>query len=94
MKVLITGGMGVIGAETTRKFVHEGHRPVHLRPHRDDRLICDVVDRVDIETRRLHSLCRACRRGQAARHNATSCTLPVASARSRRRTRRSASTST
>ena len=28
MKVLITGGMGVIGAETSRKFVKEGHRPV------------------------------------------------------------------
>jgi len=26
MKVLITGGMGVIGAETSRKFVAEGHR--------------------------------------------------------------------
>lgn len=30
MKVLITGGMGVIGAETSRKFVKEGHRPVVL----------------------------------------------------------------
>jgi hypothetical protein len=27
MKVLITGGMGVIGAETSRKFVRVGHRP-------------------------------------------------------------------
>jgi len=39
MKVLITGGMGVIGAETSRKFVREGHRPViFARHHREDRL--------------------------------------------------------
>ena len=34
MKVLITGGMGVIGAETSRKFVKEGHRPVVFARHR------------------------------------------------------------
>jgi UDP-glucose 4-epimerase len=49
MKVLITGGMGVIGAETSRKFVHEGHRPVVYARHRDDRLIGDILDRIDFE---------------------------------------------
>jgi len=49
MKVLITGGMGVIGAEATRKFVQEGHRPVIYARRRDESLITDVLDRVDIE---------------------------------------------
>jgi UDP-glucose 4-epimerase len=49
MKVLITGGMGVIGAETSRKFVREGHRPVIYARHRDDRLIFDIVDKIDFE---------------------------------------------
>ena len=49
MKVLITGGMGVIGAETTRKFVREGHRPVVFARHRDDRLIGDILDKIDFE---------------------------------------------
>lgn len=49
MKVLITGGMGVIGAETSRKFVNEGHRPVVMARHRDDRLIDDIVDNIDFE---------------------------------------------
>jgi UDP-glucose 4-epimerase len=49
MKVLITGGMGVIGAEATRKFVLEGHRPVIYARRRDERLIADVLDRVEIE---------------------------------------------
>jgi UDP-glucose 4-epimerase len=49
MKVLITGGMGVMGAEATRKFVHEGHRPVIYARRRDERLIADVLDRVEIE---------------------------------------------
>jgi UDP-glucose 4-epimerase len=49
MKVLITGGMGVIGAETSRKFVREGHRPVIYSRHRDDRLIFDIVDKIDFE---------------------------------------------
>jgi UDP-glucose 4-epimerase len=49
MKVLITGGMGVIGAETSRKFVLEGHRPVVFARHRDERLIADILDKVDIE---------------------------------------------
>jgi UDP-glucose 4-epimerase len=50
MKVLITGGMGVIGAETSRKFVREGHRPVIYARHRDDRLIFDILDKVDFES--------------------------------------------
>lgn len=49
MKVLITGGMGVMGAETSRKFVHEGHRPVIYARHRDDRLISDILYDVDFE---------------------------------------------
>src|SRR5262249_38297771 len=49
MKVLITGGMGVIGAEASRRFVKEGHRPGIYARHRDDRLIHDILDRVDIE---------------------------------------------
>ncbi len=49
MKVLITGGMGVMGAEASRKFVSEGHRPVIFARHRDDRLIHDILDNVDIE---------------------------------------------
>ena len=49
MKVLITGGMGVIGAEATRKFVREGHRPVVFARHRDDRLVGDILDDIDFE---------------------------------------------
>ena len=49
MRVLITGGMGVMGAETSRKFVSEGHRPVIYARHRDDSLIRDILDKVDIE---------------------------------------------
>jgi UDP-glucose 4-epimerase len=49
MKVLVTGGMGVIGAETSRKFVQEGHRPVVLARHRDDSLIGDIADKFDFE---------------------------------------------
>jgi UDP-glucose 4-epimerase len=49
MKVLITGGMGVIGAETSRRFVKEGHRPVVFARHRDDSLIPDILDKIDFE---------------------------------------------
>jgi UDP-glucose 4-epimerase len=49
MRVLITGGMGVMGAEASRKFVREGHRPVIYARHRDDSLIGDIVENVDIE---------------------------------------------
>jgi UDP-glucose 4-epimerase len=49
MKVLITGGTGVIGAETSRKFVKEGHRPVIYARHRDENLVRDILDKIDIE---------------------------------------------
>ena len=49
MKVLITGGMGVIGAETSRRFVKEGHRPILFARHRDDNLIGDIAEKVDVE---------------------------------------------
>src|ERR1700680_1762632 len=49
MKVLITGGMGVIGAEASRRFVREGHRPVIFARHRDEWLIRDILDKVEIE---------------------------------------------
>src|SRR5258708_34725502 len=49
MKVLITGGMGVMGAETSRRFVQEGHRPVIFARHPDEWLIRDILDEADIE---------------------------------------------
>ena len=49
MKVMITGGMGVIGAETSRRFVQEGHRPVVVARHRDDSLVGDIRDKIDFE---------------------------------------------
>jgi len=49
MRVLITGGMGVIGAEASRRFVKEGYRPVIFARHRDDNLISDIVDKIDVE---------------------------------------------
>jgi UDP-glucose 4-epimerase len=49
MRVLIIGGMGVIGAEVSRKFVKEGHRPVIFARHRDESLIGDILDQTDIE---------------------------------------------
>src|SRR5258707_9503310 len=51
MKVLITGGMGVMGAETSRRFVQEGHRPVIFARHRKEWLIPDILHEVDIELR-------------------------------------------
>ena len=50
MKVLVTGGMGVIGAETSRKFVKEGHRPVVMARHRDDSLVGDIADSGGLES--------------------------------------------
>src|SRR5213082_464080 len=44
MKGLITGGMGVMGAEASRWFVQEGHRPVIFARHRDEWLIRDILD--------------------------------------------------
>ncbi|MFL5002349.1 MAG: NAD-dependent epimerase/dehydratase family protein [Xanthobacteraceae bacterium] len=49
MKILITGGMGVMGAETSRRFVTEGHRPVIYARHRDKWLVRDILDKVDVE---------------------------------------------
>ena len=49
VKVLITGGMGVIGAEATRRFIREGHRPVVYARHRDESLVADILDHFDIE---------------------------------------------
>src|SRR3984893_18977354 len=49
MRVMITGGMGVIGAEASRRFVREGYRPVIFARHRDERLVRDILDKVDIE---------------------------------------------
>ena len=49
MKVLITGGMGIMGAETSRKFVKEGHRPVVFARSRNEMLIRDILDKIDIE---------------------------------------------
>jgi len=49
MKVLITGGMGVIGSQTAEHFVREGHRPVLYARHRDESLIRHLLDQVDIE---------------------------------------------
>lgn len=49
MKVLITGGMGVIGSMVTNRFVQEEHRPVIMARHLDRNLIRPIEDRVDIE---------------------------------------------
>src|SRR5258708_9790393 len=49
MKVLITGGMGVMGAKMSRRFGQEGHRPVIFARHRNEWLIRDILDEVDIE---------------------------------------------
>ena len=49
MKVLITGGMGVIGSMTSHRFVQEGHRPVLMARHLDKKLIRSIEDKVDIE---------------------------------------------
>ena len=49
MKVLITGGMGFIGAMVSNRFVQEGHKPVIMARHTDKKLIGDIEDQVDIE---------------------------------------------
>jgi UDP-glucose 4-epimerase len=49
MKVLITGGMGVIGSMVSRRFVEEGHRPVLMARHLDRNLIQSIESRVDVE---------------------------------------------
>ena len=93
MKVLITGGMGVIGAETSRKFVKEGYRPVIFARHRDESLIADIVDKVDIELGDILDMPRIL---QAIKKHGSpmSCIPPPSSARCRPPIRRSASRST
>lgn len=49
MKVLITGGMGVIGSMVSARFVEEGHRPVVMARHLDRNLIRPIEDKIDIE---------------------------------------------
>jgi UDP-glucose 4-epimerase len=49
LKVLITGGMGVIGSMVSSRFVREGHRPVIMARHLDRNLIRPIEDQVDIE---------------------------------------------
>jgi UDP-glucose 4-epimerase len=49
MKVLITGGMGVIGSMVSSRFVQAGHRPVIMARHLDRNLIRPIEDKVDIE---------------------------------------------
>jgi UDP-glucose 4-epimerase len=49
MRVLITGGMGVIGSMVSAKFVQEGHRPVVMARHLDRNLIRPIEDKIDIE---------------------------------------------
>jgi UDP-glucose 4-epimerase len=49
MKVLITGGMGVLGSMVSSRFVQEGHRPVLIARHLDRSLIRPIEDQVDIE---------------------------------------------
>jgi UDP-glucose 4-epimerase len=49
MRVLITGGMGVIGSMVSSRFVQEGHRPVIMARHLDRSLIRPVEDKIDIE---------------------------------------------
>ena len=49
MKVLITGGMGVIGSMVSSRFVQEGHRPVIMARHLDRNLIRPIESQIDIE---------------------------------------------
>ena len=49
MKVLITGGMGVIGFQVAEKFVQEGHRPILFARHRDESLIRNIRGELEIE---------------------------------------------
>ena len=49
MKLLITGGMGVIGSMVSARFVEEGQRPVIMARHMDRNLIRPIEDKIDIE---------------------------------------------
>ena len=81
MKVLITGGMGVIGAETSRKFVREGHRPVVFARHRDESLIGDIIAKIDFEQGDVLDLPRILQ--AIKKHQVTWCMRPLLSAPSR-----------
>ena len=49
-KVLVTGGMGVIGSLISRKLVEEGYETIVFGRHEDRTLIKDVADSVQIIT--------------------------------------------
>jgi UDP-glucose 4-epimerase len=49
MKVLVTGGMGVIGSMVSELFVQAGLRPVLMARHIDRNLIQTIEAKVDIE---------------------------------------------
>jgi UDP-glucose 4-epimerase len=49
MKVLVTGGMGVIGSMVSEQFVQAGLRPVLMARHVDRNLIRTIEEKVDIE---------------------------------------------
>lgn len=49
MKVLITGGMGVMGSMVSSRFVQERHRPVIMARHMDRSLIQPIEGQVDTE---------------------------------------------
>ena len=49
MKILITGGMGVIGSMVSSRCVEEGLRPVVMARTLDRALISSIQDRIDVE---------------------------------------------
>ena len=49
MKILITGGWGVLGSAVTARVVEEGYRPVLMGRTLDKRLIGPVLERIDVE---------------------------------------------
>jgi NAD(P)-dependent dehydrogenase (short-subunit alcohol dehydrogenase family) len=79
--------MGVIGAEISRKFVNEGHRPVIFARHRDDSLIGDILDKVDFEQGDVLDMPRILQAIKKHRVTHTWCMPRPLSARSRRATR-------
>ena len=46
MTVLITGGTGAVGSSTARNLVKIGIEPILYNRHEDDRLICDIKEKV------------------------------------------------
>src|ERR1700745_1157908 len=49
MKVLITGGMWRVGGKASRRFVPQRPPPIIFARHRDEWLIRDILEEVDIE---------------------------------------------